>query len=188
MLFRSSTLLNGATVSDTAGAMPYASANLVNSTGQIAGVLAVGQTATFVFKVVVNNTATGTVTNTATGDIDGAGGAPASNASVNSPITLIALLSISKTNGTSSVVAGGTTTYTITIKNAGPSAADGAILKDAAVAGLSCTGATCSSGGASCPAPLDIPTLQSSGLSISSLPANTSVTLLLTCNVTATGL
>ena len=183
-----STLLNGATVSDTAGAMPFASAGLVNSTGQIAGVLAVGQTATLVFKVVVNNTATGTVTNTATGDVDGAGSAPATNASVSSPITLIALLSISKTNGTSSVVAGGTTTYTITVKNAGPSAADGALLKDAAAAGLACTGATCTSGGASCPAPLDIPTLQSSGLLISSLPANTSVTLFLTCNVTATGL
>jgi large repetitive protein len=183
-----STLLNGSTVPDSAGAMPYASVGLVNSTGQAAGVLAVGQTATLVFKVVVNNTATGTVTNTATGDIDGAGGAPADNAAAASPITLVAFLSISKTNGTTTVVAGATTTYTITVSNAGPSAADGALVKDAVATGLACTTLSCSSGGASCPAVLDIPTLQSTGLAISTLPANTSVTLALTCNVTATGL
>ncbi len=182
-----STLLNAITVPDNAGAMPYTNAVLVNSTGQAAGVLAVGQTATLVFKVVVNNTATGTVTNTATGDIDGAGGALATNASAASPITLIAFLSITKTNGTTTVVAGGSTTYTITVTNAGPSAADGAVVKDAAAAGLACTTLSCSSAGASCPAVLDIPTLQSAGLPIATLPANTSVTLALTCNVTATG-
>lgn len=182
-----STLLNAITVPDNAGAMPYTNAVLVNSTGQAAGVLAVGQTATLVFKVVVNNTATGTVTNTATGDIDGAGGALATNASAASPITLVAFLSISKTNGTTTVVAGGSTTYTITVTNAGPSAADGAVVKDAAAAGLACTTLSCSSAGASCPAVLDIPTLQSAGLPIATLPANTSVTLALTCNVTATG-
>lgn len=183
-----STLLNATAVPDNAGAMPYTSTGLVNSVGQAAGVLAVGQTATLVFKVVVNNTATGTVTNTATGDIDGTGGAPSASASAASPITLIAFLSISKTNGTTTVVAGASTTYTITVSNAGPSAADGALVKDAAATGLVCTTLSCSSGGASCPAVLDIPTLQSIGLPINTLPANTSVTLALTCNVTATGL
>ncbi len=182
-----STLLNGVAVSDIAGTLPYTTATLVNSTGQGAGVLAVGQTATVQFQVVVNNTTTGTVTNTALGDIDGTGAAPSSSASVDSPIGLIALLSITKTNGTTSVVAGGSTTYTITVSNAGPSAADGALLKDPPAAGLACTTLSCNSGGASCPAPLDLPTLQGSGLVISSLPANTSLTLLLTCDVVATG-
>ncbi len=183
-----STSLNATAVPDSAGAMPYTNTGLVNSAGQVAGVLAVGQTATLVFKVVVNNTATGTVTNTATGDIDGTGGAPSASASAASPITLVAFLSISKTNGTTTVAAGASTTYTITVSNAGPSAADGALVKDAAATGLVCTTLSCSSGGASCPAVLDIPTLQSTGLPINTLPANTSLTLALTCNVTATGL
>ena len=182
-----STTLNTVAVPDSAGTMPYTSTTLVNSAGQIAGVLGVGETATLVFRVVVNNTATGTVTNTATGDIDGAGAAPSTTASAASPITLIAFLSITKTNGTTTVVAGGSTTYTITVTNAGPSAADGAVVKDAAAAGLACTTLSCSSAGASCPVVLDIPTLQSAGLPIATLPANTSVTLALTCNVTATG-
>jgi large repetitive protein len=183
-----STMLNGIAVPDTAGAMPYNAAALVNSSGQVAGVLAVGQTATVVFKVVVNSSATGTITNTAVGDIDGSGGAPSSSFSVKTPISLIALLSIVKTNAATSVVAGATTTYSITVSNAGPSAAHGAVVKDPPATGLECTALTCSSAGASCPVPLDLPALLSGGLVITSLPANSSLTLQLTCNVTASGL
>ena len=168
--------------------MPFITATPVNSAGQGSGVLAVGQTATVKFSVVVNATASGTITNTATGDIDGAGAAPASLASVSSPIQLIANLSITKTNGTNSVVAGSTTTYTITASNAGPSSANGSLVKDPVAAGLNCTAVTCApSGGAACPAVVDIPTLQGAGLNISTFPGNSSVTFLLTCGVTATG-
>ena len=183
-----STSLNGIALADVAGGMPFITATPVNSAGQGSGVLAVGQTATVKFSVVVNATASGTITNTATGDIDGAGAAPASLASVSSPIQLIANLSITKTNGTNSVVAGSTTTYTITASNAGPSSANGSLVKDPVAAGLNCTAVTCApSGGAACPAVVDIPTLQGTGLNISTFPGNSSVTFLLTCGVTATG-
>ena len=183
-----STSLNGGAVADVSGNMPYATVTPINSAGQANGVLAVGQTATVQFSVVVNATASATITNTATGDIDGAGAAPTSLASVNSPLQLIANLSITKTNATGTVLAGSTTTYTITASNGGPSAANNSVLKDPVVTGLVCTSVTCtSSGGAACPAVVDTATLQGAGLVIPSFPANSSVTLSLVCRVTATG-
>jgi uncharacterized repeat protein (TIGR01451 family) len=50
-------------------------------------------------------------------------------------------LSIAKSNGTTSVTSGGTTTYTLTVTNAGPDAATGAIVSDAPGAGLTCPAA-----------------------------------------------
>ncbi len=182
-----STTLNGATLTDVAGAMPFTAAASVNSPGQTSGVLAVGQTATVQFKVVINNAASGTITNTATGDIDGTGLAAASSASVQTPVQLAANLSISKSNGTTSLAAGATTTYTIVASNAGPSAADGTTVQDAIVTGLNCTALTCSATGATCPAALSVSGFQSPGLAIPSFPANSSVSFQLTCGVTATG-
>lgn len=183
-----STSLNGGALADVSGNMPYVTATPVNSSGQASGVLAVGQTATVKFSVVVNATASGTITNTATGDIDGAGAAPASLASVNSPIQLIANLTITKTNGTTTLLAGSTTTYTITASNGGPSSANSSLVKDPVAAGLNCTAVSClPSGGAACPAVVDIATLQGAGLAIPTFPGSSSVTFLLTCGVTATG-
>ena len=100
-------------------------------------------------------------------------------------------LAIIKTNGLNSVVAGSTTTYTITVTNSGPSDADGALLKDSLATGLTCTQATCSgvSGGASCPAPgsVTIASLQGAGISLPVLPASSTVAFSLVCGVAATG-
>lgn len=179
-----STLLNGSVLADVSGNMPYVTASPVNSAGQASGVLAAGQTATVKFSVVVNAAASGTITNTAIGDIDGAGAAPQSLASVNTPIQLMANITIAKTNGTSSLNTGTTTTYTITVSNGGPSAADGSLLTDPAVAGLTCTSVTCApTGGATCPAVLDMATLQGAGFVIPTFPGNSSVKFLLVCNV-----
>ncbi len=183
-----STSLNGSSIADVAGNMPYVTTTLVNSPGQASGVLAVGQTATVKFSVVVNATASGTITNTAKGDIDGTGLAPSSVASVSSPVQLVAKLGITKTDGTTTVVAGSTTTYTITASNGGPSLADGALVKDPTATGLNCTSITCTpSGGATCPTTLNVSTLQGAGLVIPTFPANSSVSFALTCGVTATG-
>lgn len=115
------------------------------------------------------------------------------------PVTVATLanLSVSKTNGTTTVAAGSTTTYTVSVSNAGPSAANGAVVKDQPGAGLSCTSATCTAvtGGAACPAalPLGVPTaagstaLFSAGEAITALPASSSVSFAVTCLVTATG-
>ena len=97
------------------------------------------------------------------------------------------VLTITKSNGVDALVAGQTTTYTITVSNLGPSAADNARLADPATAGLQCTSVTCSSSTATCPtAPIAIASLQS-GLLIPAFPANSSLSFLVVCGVTATG-
>ena len=101
-----------------------------------------------------------------------------------------ALLSITKTNSVTTVNAGASTVYTVVASNAGPDAADGALLKDTHSAGLLCTAVSCPAasltGGATCPAaPGDM--LQPNGTTVPSFPANSSVTLLVSCAVTATG-
>ena len=97
-------------------------------------------------------------------------------------------ISVSKTNGTSTVLAGGTTAYTLTVANAGPSNASGSVISDQIAAGLSCTtAAICSaSGGAGCAASIPITTLQS-GYTIPSLPAVSQINIVVTCSITATG-
>jgi uncharacterized repeat protein (TIGR01451 family) len=106
-------------------------------------------------------------------------------------------LTISKTNSVSTLASGSTTTYNIVVSNAGPDSADGAILQDAAVAGLSCTGnAVCSaSGGAACPGGainasginVAVTALQA-GVAIPTFPNGGALSIQLSCVVTATGL
>ncbi|WP_211231704.1 IPTL-CTERM sorting domain-containing protein [Ottowia thiooxydans] len=63
-------------------------------------------------------------------------------------------LSVTKTNGVSQVTAGGTTVYTVVVRNAGPSSVAGAQFTDTPPAGMTFTSWTCvPSGGALCPAP-----------------------------------
>ena len=83
------------------------------------------------------------------------------------------------------------TTYTITVANAGPDAADNTVVQDPAATGLNCTAVTCPAtgltGGAACPGTLTIPALQGAGLTIPTLPSGGSVKLEVACTVTATG-
>jgi large repetitive protein len=187
------TTLNGAAVPDVAGATPYATVKAVNSAGQGAGVLAVGASATVTFQVLVGTSAVSPLTNTATGDVDGAGAAPSQPASVSNTVPLSVNLSITKTNSVTSVVVGVPTIYRIVVSNAGPSAADNSLLKDPAIAGLSCTAITCVAaaltGGALCPtaASVNIGSLQGAGIALPTLPAGSSVPFDVTCNITATG-
>jgi uncharacterized repeat protein (TIGR01451 family) len=102
-------------------------------------------------------------------------------------------LTVSKTNGVSTLVAGKTTSYTITIANGGPSVANGTRVYDPVAPGLSCTtNPVClASGSASCPGGLTIGQLQNSvapqGVAIPTLGVGGSVTLTMVCTVTATG-
>ncbi len=94
-------------------------------------------------------------------------------------------LSIAKSNGVSSVASGTATTYSIVVGNAGPDAADGAVVRDPAPAGMTCTAASCGgeTGGAVCPA-VSVAALQSSaGVAIPALPSGGSLTFTLTCTV-----
>lgn len=106
-------------------------------------------------------------------------------------------LSITKTNNATTVVAGRPTTYVITVNNAGPAAANGASVRDAATVGLDClnppatgtatcegtNGALCPGGGAAGSIP--VATLQSpGGAVIPTLPAGGQVRIELTCAAT----
>ena len=94
-------------------------------------------------------------------------------------------VSVTKTNGVSGVSTGSTTTYSIVVRNAGPSAADGATVTDPAVGGLDKTAISCSAaGGAVCPAAVTVAGLER-GLIVPTLPSGGSVTFTVTALVTA---
>jgi uncharacterized repeat protein (TIGR01451 family) len=203
--------VTGATWTDTLPAGLGTITNIVSSAGITASAagstisgtstLANGQVATVTFQVAVAPGATGNLANVATvtppvGTID-PNTANNSN-TVTVTIGQVANLSVTKDNGTNSLVAGSTTAYTVTFSNGGPSAANGALIKDASSAGLSCTSVTCSAttGGASCPTsmlPLGTVVLKAStnffgaGETIATFPANSSVSLIVNCGVIATG-
>lgn len=79
--------------------------------------------------------------------------------------------------------------YSIVATNTGPDAADGAILRDSASTGLTCTTASCvvTTGAAACPsvtgAALATALQSTGGVAIPTLPANSSITVTLTCAV-----
>lgn len=183
------TTLNGTALADVGGLMPFVSARAVNSAGQAAGVLAVGATATVVFQVKVDNATTTTVTNAATGDIDGPGVAPSQTASVSTPVQPLVSLSLTKTNNVTTVQAGDVVTYRIVIGNGGPSSASGTVLTDPANPALNCSALACVAsaltGAATCPAPANVTValLQGSGVVLDNLPANASIAFDLTCTV-----
>lgn len=80
-------------------------------------------------------------------------------------------------------------TYTMTAANNGPDAANGSVIRDPLVAGLSCTSVSCqASGNAQCPGSPTVSQLQGSGLVLPAFPANGQVVLSLACTATATGI
>lgn len=85
------------------------------------------------------------------------------------------------------VVSGTTTSYSITVTNNGPDAANGSVLADPAPTNLTCTTASCTAaGGAVCPVPTGaalVAALQGAGATIPTLPNGGSVTVTLTCTV-----
>lgn len=97
-----------------------------------------------------------------------------------------------KNDGFTTVAAGSTATYTLTFSNLGPADASGAVVADPAATGLSCSAVTCTAvtGAAVCPVAenVTIANLQGAGITLNTLPANSSVAFLVTCGVRATGL
>ena len=132
-----STTLNGVAVTDgPGGTFPFEQPRLINSTGQPAGVIAVGATALIEFRVTVRSGAPTPIVNTAYIDPDGLSGpAPEIAASTENP-RLAADLAITKTDGRTTMIAGGTTTYTITVTNLGPNTTTAMTVNDALPAAL----------------------------------------------------
>ena len=93
-------------------------------------------------------TASGNYTVTVTSSGCSSGSSAATTVTVNNPPDL----SITKTDGVTSVHPGGSTTYTITASNAGPSDATGATVADTLPAALTCSWTCSGSGGGTCTA------------------------------------
>ena len=106
-------------------------------------------------------------------------------------VTPAADLSIVKT-AAATVASGSMLRYDIVVKNAGPDAADGALVRDIPDAGLDCStgsGATLTCAGNGCPAgPLSPEILTSTGIALASFAKDAEATFSLTCKVTASGL
>jgi uncharacterized repeat protein (TIGR01451 family) len=119
---------------------------------------------------------------------------PGNNSATDSdPVTAAADLVVTKTNSETSVASGGTTTYTLTLTNNGPSAADSATLSDPAAAGLTKTaiGACTAAGGAVCPTvgvgvgEMNIANLEAGTVVVPTLPNGGSISFTVTATVTA---
>ena len=96
----------------------------------------------------------------------------------------VAGLSITKVASSPTVVPGGSLTYSIVARNDGLRHADGAVVRDPAVTGLTCTTVTCTpAGSAVCPGSPTVATLQGPGLTIPTMPIGGQVTLTLSCSV-----
>ncbi|MEP6701949.1 MAG: hypothetical protein ABJB04_03090, partial [Betaproteobacteria bacterium] len=88
---------------------------------------------------------------------------------------------ISKTPSVNTITPGSPLSFTIVVVNNGPSAADGSVITDPAIAGFTANTVSCTttSGGASCPAPLTVLALQGAGMTVTTFPAGASITLVL---------
>ncbi|MDE1467102.1 DUF11 domain-containing protein [Aurantiacibacter sp. D1-12] len=97
-------------------------------------------------------------------------------------------LSIAKTNNVTEVRSGDTVTYVLTVSNAGPDAATGALVTDTPGTGLSCpaTGTITFGGTAAAGAPAGSPTvgdLQGAGITLGTIGAGENVTITYSCSV-----
>jgi uncharacterized repeat protein (TIGR01451 family) len=142
-----------------------------------------GGSVTYTASCTISAAATGTLSNTATVAAPGSVTDPTpGNNSATDTDTLAgsADLSITKTDGVTAVTAGGSTTYTITASNAGPSNATGATVADTFPASLTCTWTCVGAGGGTC-------TASGSGNlnDTVNLPAGGSVTYTASCNISA---
>ena len=106
-------------------------------------------------------------------------------------------LSVTKSNGVTSptaVVAGSTTTYTVTFANGGPSSGDNALVRDVPSAGLTnCSVTACAAIGgtppATCPVAGNWPNFfTGAGLLLPNFPSASSINFTVSCGVSATGL
>ncbi|WP_170113214.1 beta strand repeat-containing protein [Ahniella affigens] len=142
-----------------------------------------GGSVTYTAACTISGAATGSLTNTAT--VAAPAGTTDPTPGNNSATDIDALgasadLAITKTDGVATVTAGGSTTYTITASNAGPSGATGATVADTFPASLTCTWTCVGAGGGTCTA------AGSGNLNDTvNLPTGGSVTYTASCTISA---
>ncbi|QQR73046.1 MAG: DUF11 domain-containing protein [Holophagales bacterium] len=147
--------------------------------------LPVGGSATYTATCNIASNATGTLANTATATVGGGATDPTpgnNSATDTDTLNASADVSITKTDGSASEVPGTPVTYTITVSNAGPSAASSVTVADTFAATLSGCSTTCvASGGASCAAGPVSGNLNDAA----SVPVGGSAVYTATCNIAA---
>ena len=145
--------------------------------------LAVAGTATFTVEATIRPDATGTLANTAQLEApDGVSDPDPSNdtaSDVDTVLTPIADLRLSKDDGVEAATPGGALTYTLVLVNDGPSDSPATPLVDPLPAGLTCTWDCVASGGATCPATLPAGILSTTV----DLPAGSQATLSAECTL-----
>ncbi len=141
-----------------------------------------GGSVTYTASCTISAAATGSLSNTATVTNGGTSDSNPANNSATDTDTLAAQadLSVTKTDGVTTATPGGSTTYTITASNAGPSNAPGATVADTFPASLTCTWTCAGAGGGTC-------TASGSGNlnDTVSLPSGGSVTYTASCTISA---
>jgi uncharacterized repeat protein (TIGR01451 family) len=183
-------------VPDVSGAAPFLGTGLlVFSPGQAAGIVLSGATYAALVKFQVKVTSTGTpasINNTAQisyPTVISGGVITINTASTNATAIPFnfpnADLVITKTNGTTSVTSGASTTYILTIKNNGPATAIGALVTDMPGAGIACPVANpVTIAGLGVPAgSFNVGDLTGAGIALGTLVAGQSATLSYACHV-----
>jgi LPXTG-site transpeptidase (sortase) family protein len=99
--------------------------------------------------------------------------------------TPVADLAITKTDGVTTVISGGSTIYTVRVTNNGPSSVSGAVLSDPAATGLSKTAAACSATPGQCTTAPTIAQLESGTFALPVLASGAFYEITVTADVTA---
>jgi uncharacterized repeat protein (TIGR01451 family) len=174
------------TLLTTACGVPSGSGNINNTVS-----LSIGGTVRFTITATLSSTFSGTLTNVGQATMSSlvTNPTPANNLStVTSTVTPAINLGVTKTDGITTTVAGGTTVYTVTFTNSGPANGTGSVVFDSPGTGLSnCTVTSCTpTGAAVCPTPI-ANLLVGPGATMPNFPAGTSVAFRVSCRVSATG-
>ena len=125
------------------------------------------------------------VTNTATVANDNDVNPDNDSSSSVTGILFVTDLAITKSDGSTTVDAGDSTTYTLTVTNNGPSPVTGAILADPAVAGLTKTAVACAPTPGQCVTAPTVAQLQGGTFALPALAAGQTYALGVTADVTA---
>jgi uncharacterized repeat protein (TIGR01451 family) len=153
--------------------------------------LSIGGSVRYTITATLSSTFSGTLTNVGQATMSSlvTNPTPANNLNtVTSTVKPAINLGVSKTDGITTTVAGGTTVYTVTFTNSGPANGTGSVVFDSPGTGLSnCTVTSCTpTGAAVCPTPI-ANLLVGPGATMPNFPSGTSVAFRVSCRVTATG-
>ena len=125
-----------------------------------------------------NSSPTGKVCTSAANPVPGAPSKCNAPSGIQGNVQVVTLPAITKTDFTSSISPGDTTTYTVTISNSTGITQTAAVFKDPAVANLSVSSVTCAAQNATCPtaAATTVAAMQGSGIAIPQMLAGGTVT------------